>query len=216
MISEEEMTLLNNTEWILTKRLLIEKVSDLFGILYTSFKKYPKPFNQVFPAGSDIMPGKISRGENYRSLPYVILDYPAFFCKEDILVIRTMFWWGHFFSITLQLSGSIKRKFIGDQYLISSWIKSKEYFICINKDPWEHHFESDNYVLASAITNEQIAEIWKNPFFKISKKLPISDWIYAEEYLKKGFEELLEFLQLNFQGDGKDLLSVSPKVDSGL
>ena len=50
---------------------------------------------------------KIAKGENYLQLPYVLLDYPRCFDKENIFAIRTMFWWGNFFSITLHLSGSI-------------------------------------------------------------------------------------------------------------
>ena len=53
---------------------------------------------------------KISKGENYKDLPYVMLDYPRCFQKEKTIAIRTFFWWGNFFSINLQLSGEYKEQ----------------------------------------------------------------------------------------------------------
>jgi len=55
---------------------------------------------------------KISRGENYLGLPYLVLDYPRLFRPDAVLAIRTFFWWGHFFSSTLQLSGGYKTEFL--------------------------------------------------------------------------------------------------------
>ena len=52
---------------------------------------------------------KITRGENYQLLPYVILDYPRCFQKEQVFAIRTMFWWGKGISITLHVSGNVAR-----------------------------------------------------------------------------------------------------------
>ena len=55
---------------------------------------------------------KISRGENYNGLPYVMLDYPRCFGKEDVFAMRTMFWWGNFFSITWHLKGKYSKEYI--------------------------------------------------------------------------------------------------------
>ena len=54
---------------------------------------------------------KISKGENYKGLPWLVLDYPRYFNKEDIFAIRTLFWWGNFFSITLHISGKYKMRY---------------------------------------------------------------------------------------------------------
>ena len=53
---------------------------------------------------------KISKGENYRGLPYVMLDYPRLFGREEVLAIRTFFWWGHGFSVTLHLKGGYRER----------------------------------------------------------------------------------------------------------
>src|SRR5580700_4684754 len=97
-LSVEELELVENAEWILTKNRIIDKVQNLFGILAVKMKteletiSLPDEPLQTNP--------KISKGENYNGLPYVILDYPRLFSKENVFAIRTMFWWGNYFSVT--------------------------------------------------------------------------------------------------------------------
>ena len=88
---------------------------------------------------------KISRGENYKGLPWVMLDYPRVFGKEDVFAIRTMFWWGHAFSVTLHLKGEWKRLFL------PVIIDRKDAFAAagfqwgVMEDEWEHGHTGDNY-----------------------------------------------------------------------
>src|SRR6478672_2018750 len=100
-LSDVEMDLVNNTGWILTKHDIIKKVYVLFGELSESMHKELASFEKYLPAEVFLKSAKITRGENYKMLPYVILDYPAFFDRDHIFAVRTMFWWGNFFSITL-------------------------------------------------------------------------------------------------------------------
>src|SRR5262245_61567301 len=102
-LSAFEQQLVTDANWILTKNGIIEKVYLLFGNLSEHYKQ--EPLLQQLPAEAVTASPKIARGENYEGLPYVMLDYPRCFGKEDTLAIRTFFWWGHFFSITLQLKG---------------------------------------------------------------------------------------------------------------
>src|SRR5438105_15186190 len=106
-LSSKEMELVTNADWILTKNTIIEKTKILFGELQ---EVMTSTFNPVAANDYTRVPPKISKGENYRGLPYLILDYPRLFEKENILAIRTMFWWGNFFSITLHLAGSYKKQ----------------------------------------------------------------------------------------------------------
>src|ERR1700733_216708 len=106
-LSQKEMDLVTNADWILTKNAILDKVKDLLAVLSESFQSYLHMHTLLIPAGTP----KISKGENYKGLPYLILDYPRSFEKEDILAIRTLFWWGHFFSITLHVAGKNKLLF---------------------------------------------------------------------------------------------------------
>jgi len=111
-LSAKELELVCSTDWILTKHIIIEKVINLFSAMLISMQQKTGEQKSNLPVEVFIKDPKISRGENYRQLPYVMLDYPRYFEKQDTLAIRTFFWWGNFFSINLQLSGNIKNSVV--------------------------------------------------------------------------------------------------------
>ena len=65
---------------------------------------------------------------------------------KDIFAIRTMFWWGNFFSITLHLSGIYKTMFAQKIIACYELLKETDFFICVHEEQWQHHFEKDNYI----------------------------------------------------------------------
>ncbi|MEO5782096.1 MAG: hypothetical protein ABIQ07_02435 [Ginsengibacter sp.] len=215
-LSPQETELVANTEWILAKQGIIKKVYAMFGYVNELIKTEAAPFNYLFPGNIKNQNGKISKGENYKQLPYVILDYPAFFERENIFAIRTMFWWGNFFSVTLHLSGIFKEELDNKNPVIFSFLQKNNFFICINKNEWEHHFEEDNYKHTSAITLQQFEKINQKDFLKISKKIALQQWNETNDFVINSFREIMQLLQISYQGDKKDLLPGSPKVGSGL
>lgn len=191
-LSSKEMELVTNADWILTKNSVIEKTKLLFGDLQEIITER---FNAVAPAGYTNVSPKISKGENYRGLPYLILDYPRIFDKENILAIRTMFWWGHFFSITLHMAGSYKKLY--EEKCVQAYpvFKNHHFFICINKDQWEHHFETSNYAAAQHLSgNEWEKIITGNSFIKIANKLPLHHWDDAINKLATDFKVLTDVI----------------------
>ncbi len=213
-ISPQETELVLNKEWILAKHSIIKKVYAMFGEINELMKTEAESVNYLFPDIKN-QNGKISKGENYQQLPYVILDYPAFFDKENIFAIRTMFWWGNFFSITLHLSGNFKEQFDNKNPKVFSLLQKNNFFICINDDEWEHHYQKDNYLHSAAITLQQFKKINQKKFLKISKKIPLSQWNEANDFVINSFREIIQLLQISYPGDKKDPLPASPKVGSG-
>ncbi|HSN09960.1 MAG TPA: hypothetical protein VLS85_13050, partial [Hanamia sp.] len=61
-LSDREMELVNNTEWIFTKQLIIEKVYRLLGQLHSDYKKLVDKEKQYFPQELLKPGGKISKG----------------------------------------------------------------------------------------------------------------------------------------------------------
>lgn len=203
-LSPEESELVQNTQWLLAKHIIIKKVYTLFGELNEVFRKEAEPFHYLFPENFKSQSGKISQGNNYQLLPYVILDYPAFFWKERVLAIRTLFWWGNFFSVTLHLSGMQKNKLTSHSNTLS-YLQKHNFYICVNDDEWQHHYEEKNYQPARAITLHQLDGIINKNFIKVSKKLSISEWQASEEFIINAFREILQLLQISYQGDKRDL-----------
>ena len=204
-LSPEEMELVKNKEWILTKHIITKKVFEMFGDLNEMIKKEAEPFNYLFPDNIKYQNGKISKGENYQLLPYIILDYPSFFWKDRVFAIRTMFWWGNFFSVTLHLSGTHKQKYIPASEDLFLFLQEKNFFICINEDEWQHHFREDNYIPASSVSFEKFKKINEKDFFKISKMISLDQWKNVNDFVINSIRDILQLLQVSFLNDGTGL-----------
>ena len=214
-LSKLETDLIQNKEWILTKRSVIDKVYQLFGEMHKIYKEILGKETFSFIDFHENKTGKISKGENYKGLPYVIMDFPASFTKENIFAIRTMFWWGNFFSISLHLSGK-KFQLQNDPSKILLFLKEKKFYICVNEDEWQHNFEPSNYIAVSDLGENKFKEISKRNFIKISKNLELNKWNAAPEFLEESFKEIIDFLKISFPTGEKDLLPGFPKAGSGL
>jgi hypothetical protein len=214
-LSPLETELIKNTEWILTKQVIINKVYLLFGEINELYKEVSAQQRSFLPAFYKIQGGKISKGENYEGLPYVMLDYPALFSRENIFAIRTMFWWGNFFSITLHISGE-KFKLKGNFFYLLNYLQENNFFVCINENQWHHNFGSSNYLPARELDEHKLAEIAGRNFFKIAKKLELNEWSEAPEFLEKSFREIVGFIKISFPTGGTVPSPGFPKAGSGL
>ena len=203
-LSNLEMELVNNTEWIFTKQKVIAKVATMFGELHAIYKNKIDAEKKLLPSILLKSNGKIARGEFYKGLPYLILDYPSTFTKENIFAVRTMFWWGNFFSISLHLSGDS----LSNAGKISDWLnyfKRHQFFICVNESEWEHHFEPSNFISINENDKEELKKIVNKNFFKVARKIELSNWNYVPEFLEESFRVIIEFIKINFPGDEKVL-----------
>jgi hypothetical protein len=195
-LSAEELQLVSNADWILTKRKIIDKVNTLFGNLANQMKtEVLAAHNQLVPAIINSSP-KIAKGENYLQLPYVILDYPRCFDKENIFAIRTMFWWGNFFSCTIHLSGSYKILFEQRVQKNITSMQESNFYICINEKEWQHHFEADNYIPVKNLRPTEINKIiLQKNFIKVAVKFSLHEWNKMNELLGKAFSEIIILLK---------------------
>lgn len=136
--------------------------------------------------------GKISRGENYKGLPWLVLDYPRLFGNPDIFAIRSFFWWGNFYSSTLHLAGSHaaqnKDALLGARQVLADGA----YYLHIGTDTWAHHFEQDNYIAIAGLDDTSFAALLHRPVpIKIAAKWPLEQWHLAANNLLKSWELLL-------------------------
>jgi hypothetical protein len=203
-LSEREMELVNNTEWIFTKQIIIEKVYLLFGQLHEDFKSIIDKEKKFLSPELQKPGGKISKGENYKGLPYVILDYPASFSKEKILAVRTLFWWGNFFSIALHVSGDYFRESILSDKAMQ-FLKEKNFSVCINENEWHHHFHPTNFIAANEMNDTELKKLSEKNFLKIAKKTELVEWNSATKFLEDTFKEIVEFIKLSLPAGEKDL-----------
>ena len=195
-LSDFEMELLNNSEWILTKNAIMKKAQRLLEQVQQNASDYASLNPGIFPAEVMAISPKISKGENYLGLPWLILDYPRYFERENIFAIRTMFWWGHFFTTTLHLTGKYKeryRKNITGKY---ADLYTSDFYISVHDEQWHHHLEPENYLPVQNFSEDDLADhILKATFLKLAKKLSFSEWNNAVEGLSQNFVRITDWLR---------------------
>lgn len=195
-LSAKEMELINNADWILTKNDILKKTVLLLAQLQTLQEKHIKGNTYSVLYDWQVASPKIAKGENYLGLPYRLLDYPAIFNKENIAAIRTFFWWGKCFSVTLHLSGIYKKQFQEKLVRAIPLLQANEVHICINEDPWQHHFEEENYKLLNAYSTMEAASMISNfNFTKLAVKLPIAILNNPEDPLMEAFKLFIEVME---------------------
>ena len=194
-LSDFERELLLDPKWILTKNNVIRKTQELLGVVQENIIDYIRSNPSLLPMEVLRIPPKISKGENYLGLPWLILDFPRHFEKENIFAIRTMMWWGRFFSTTIHLTGKHKESFSKKIIEHYDQLSLQDAYFCINEDQWKHHLENDNYRLVKEISRTELEDqIHKSPFIKLAKKNPLSQWDNAINILSNEFVQVTKWL----------------------
>jgi hypothetical protein len=187
-LSPTERQLVTDAGWILTKNAVIGKVYDLFGGLSDDYtlllEKHGIPAEDTGPRSP-----KISKGEQYEGLPWVMLDHPRNFSGSNAFAIRSFFWWGHFCSITWHLAGTYLEKYAGrvQEYLADN---PGEWLVCTGEDAWEHHLRNSRPPAEAMIQWNEMS------FLRISKKISLDEWDMLPEFFCNSYEEILRMIHL--------------------
>jgi hypothetical protein len=143
LFSEEELRRAENSEWILTKNRIIKKIIALFASLAGHYQEVMEAYRHPLPAEVYLQSPNLPR----RAIPGTALcnaGLSKIFSKENVLAIRTFFWWGNYFS-SPHLKGIYKDKY-QEKILQSHDLLAKHNFsVAISEDEWRHDFESGNY-----------------------------------------------------------------------
>lgn len=187
--SQKDLLFIADSDFLKTKRIITKKIERLLIETQALLKPIVVKSAPAISESLLVQGGKISRGENYRDLPYQVLDYPRLFTKESVFSYRSMFWWGNFFSCTLHLQGEPLNKFRTTLARTIPENGSSDIFFCINNTPWEYHYETSNYLKLEDIPVKQMkAYIDERPFIKLSRKLPLHQYKQLPSFALATFE----------------------------
>jgi len=187
-----EMELVSSPDIILTKNAILQKIKLFFEGLQVKQFDILKDYALQLPEEVLKISPKISRGENYKGLPWLVLDNPRFFQHNNIFAIRTMFWWGNFFSITLHLSGNNKATILKNLTRNNSLLKENNFYLYEGNDEWEHDLDPNSYKKLSSLNDDEFTKIISaNNFLKLAIKFPIDSFEAVEEKLLRNYELLV-------------------------
>jgi hypothetical protein len=176
VFSATELQLASDSVWILTKNSVIEKVYILFGELSEHLIQTFSVVKNEYPEVFRISP-KISKGEKYNGLPWVMLDYPRYFQEfPGHFAMRTFFWWGNYFLIQLQFSKQYIPKVVNGIYekIVPEHIEGYQIHAGFTLNLWDNTLPQPGL---SPLENKTFAiEIPEKSALKIAIKVPIQDW----------------------------------------
>ena len=75
-----------------------------------------------------------------------------------------MFYWGNFFILTLHVSGETLLNLKSKKESLLQFLNLHNYYICVNENQWQHHFEEDNYLTAAVFSNNSFDRVLEKLF----------------------------------------------------
>ena len=188
-----EMELVSSPDIILTKNAILQKIKSFFEEVQMKQHDILKRYSSQLPEEVLKISPKISRGENYKGLPWLVLDNPRHFQHNNIFAIRTMFWWGNFFSITLHVSGKNKNDLLKNLTNNVSLLAKNDFFIYNGTKEWEHDIDPGSYKKLSGINEDELQKIFSaNSFLKLAVKFTVESLGAIEGKLLRNYELLVK------------------------
>lgn len=185
-LTDEEIAVISNADFLLTKNCAIQKLQKALDRLAGQYQRITEKGDSPFKNHCQLHP-KIAKGEQYEGLPYLMLDYPRSFSHTDTFAVRSFFWWGHYFSINLLLMG--QSQLLLSRRLLESPILG-EWHLDTSPTPWMHNQDIDQSPTLSSLQGRKNRE--EKDFFKISKQLPLAQWQEMEHFFLTNFAQLWE------------------------
>lgn len=172
-LSPSELSVFMDKSYMPLKYIVMTKMEVLLNELRQKIMAEIQPVAQTFPPDFDVRTGKISKGENYKTYPYRVLDMPSVFKKTNIFTYRTVVLWGHHISFHLIVSGRYKTQL---QERLFSVAAAMPEALCLSKQasPWEWDFKPEEFIQARALAEPNIQDaVRKSDFIKITFILPL-------------------------------------------
>ncbi len=134
---------------------------------------------------------KITRGENYKLMPYMVLDYPQIQDKEFKLVLRTLFWWGHFISCQLIVQ-TAQLHIEATAHNLAGKRKTR---LCTGQDVWNHDCKSEAFTKLKHLSAEQIQTyLQQQSHLKLASAHHINTFNTFDSIAVKQYEQWMETL----------------------
>lgn len=174
--SPKELSVLHDKNFFETKHSITNKWEQFLSHLATHIQNWVSTNNNALPDEVKQTTPKISKGENYQGMPYMVLDYPRLFGKEDTFAFRNILLWNRGLYSTWVFEGKYMN------YAIQNYLKqsSENLFLHQNTDKWIHEITQQDICLSAYSAKELIALLQKTQhtlgYLKFSCFLSFQEW----------------------------------------
>lgn len=179
-LSEEELAFLKDKEYMPMKFRISKKLEENLSYLHQAIQiDIETHADHLFRPLLDSK-GKISKGENYHTYTYRVLDYPRIFHTQGILLFRSLILWGHHISFHLIMTEKFKELF---QLRTQAFLHDhpQDFYIASHKDPWQWKEDEDYKRIAQLPQHALQTLIRERKFLKISRFLPLDQYAQLKE-----------------------------------
>jgi hypothetical protein len=188
-LSPSELFQVADKDWLLRKRLILEKAECLLAKVEASLQAQLTLGKWRFPPGTALQSGKISRGENLGGLPYRVLDYPRLFQKPEYFTFRTLFWWGHSFTCSLITNQWVPMPLDVPQDFP---LESLSIIYTHEHHPWHSPTQPDDSQGVNQHNWGQIrANCAENQAVRFHRQLPLERWDDLPDFATESLQALL-------------------------
>jgi len=167
LFSDNDLKIISSKDYIIRKNALLQSVNNTMLELERCISS--TEIQNIVPEIVKDKRGKISRGENYHGMPWMVLDAPALFEKKSILAFRHIFIWGHPLSINLHVSGEFMD--ILDMSKSNELKKKDWYFLC-GKNPFINHYDPTLYKPISELSPTIMID---QGYLRLTKTIALND-----------------------------------------
>jgi len=179
-LTKKELLFAADSFYPITKQKVLRKISGLMdGAVNDVYKSYQ---NKLLFYENEGFIKKLSKGENYKEMPYLVMDTPQISGPGFKTLFRIVFWWGHYFTLNYYAHRSV----VSDVKL-RGWKKTH---LCSNMTClWENDLEQLGFI--SLAGNKKITPTLPTDFshLRLVRKVKIEK---AEKLHQLGMEWMAE------------------------
>jgi len=196
--SDTEWRLIRERELFLHKHDILKKAEvRLLGLkdrMIDVLAENPGPV----PLGTDLKRGKITRGENNKGFPFISLDIPQFFTKEEYFTYRVLFWWGHYLGYSLVLKGPRLDDFFTQLKARREEPQFADIWIARHTSPWEWENADGNFAPIQQPSNEELGNwIETIQYIKVIRMFPVDAPGFTElDWAEEGVRTYRDLIRL--------------------
>ena len=178
--SDEEFAALENTQFFEAKTAATARMKGVFEELREALRPELPPNGWLCAGAVDTARGQLTTGEDYLGLPYVVLDFPKCFSREEFLTMRTLFWWGHYVAYALIMQGAWLAAAVERVAESLAELEAAGVEATVAEDPWDWR-RGAGFTRPLRADDATAAWLREAPFLKLMRFVPLERAAFTPE-----------------------------------